>query len=107
MNVQEFRQVIVLSGTDYNKEDTTNLQDSIRWFYAYKRNIILSEDAIQPTFYEWLAKNTNYIKNMDVLLATYNLFRQKNLGFDCPDEIKNENKERLIEMLGHDGFVFV
>jgi hypothetical protein len=70
-------------------------------------DIILSEDAIQPTFYEWLAKNTNYIKNMDVLLATYNLFRQKNLGFDCPDEIKNENKERLIEMLGHDGFVFV
>lgn len=107
MNVQEFRQVIVLSGTDYNKEDTTNLQDSIKWFYLYKRSIILSEDAIQPTFYEWLAKNTNYIKNMDVLLATYGMFRQKNLGFDCPDDVKKENKERLIELLGHDGFVFV
>lgn len=107
MNVQEFRQVIVLSGTDYNKEDTTNLQDSIRWFYAYKQNIILSEDAIQPTFYEWLAKNTNYIKNMDVLLVTYNMFRQKKIEFDCPGTIKNENKEQLIELLGHDGFVFV
>jgi hypothetical protein len=107
MNVQEFRQVIVLSGTDYNKEDTTNLQDSIKWFYLYKRSIILSEDAIQPTFYEWLAKNTNYIKNMDVLLSTYGMFRQKNLGFDCPDDVKKENKERLIELLGHDGFVFV
>jgi len=107
MNVQEFRQVIVLSGTDYNKEDTTNLQDSVKWFYAYKQSIILSEDAIQPTFYEWLAKNTNYIKNMDVLLATYGMFRQKNLAFDCPDDVKKENKERLIELLGHDGFVFV
>ena len=107
MNVQEFRQVIVLSGTDYNKEDTTNLQDSVKWFYAYKQSIILSEDAIQPTFYEWLAKNTIYIKNMDVLLATYGMFRQKNLGFDCPDDVKKENKERLIELLGHDGFVFV
>jgi len=107
MNVQEFRQVIVLSGTDYNKEDTTNLQDSIKWFHAYKHSIILSEDAIQPTFYEWLAKNTNYIKNMDVLLATYSMFRQKNLAFDCPDDVKKENKERLIELLGHDGFVFV
>jgi flap endonuclease GEN len=107
MNVQEFRQVIVLSGTDYNKEDTTNLQDSVKWFYAYKRSIILSEDAIQPSFYEWLSKNTNYIKNMNVLLSTYNMFRQKNLTFECPGEIKKENKERLIEMLGHDGFVFV
>jgi 5'-3' exonuclease len=107
MNVQEFRQVIVLSGTDYNKEDTTNLQDSVKWFHAYKQSIILSEDAIQPTFYEWLAKNTNYIKNMDVLLATYGMFRQKNLVFDCPDDVKKENKERLIELLGHDGFVFV
>ena len=107
MNVQEFRQVIVLSGTDYNKEDTTNLHDSVKWFYAYKQSIILSEDAIQPTFYEWLAKNTNYIKNMDVLLATYGMFRQKNLAFDCPDDVKKENKERLIELLGHDGFVFV
>lgn len=107
MNVQEFRQVIVLSGTDYNKEDITNLQDSVKWFYAYKQSIILSEDAIQPTFYQWLAKNTNYIKNMDVLLATYGMFRQKNLAFDCPDDVKKENKERLIELLGHDGFVFV
>ena len=107
MNVQEFRQVIVLSGTDYNKEDTTNLQNSVKWFYAYKRNIILSEDTIQPSFYEWLEKNTNYIKNINALLTTYNMFRQKKLEFDCPDEIKMENKERLIEMLGHDGFVFI
>jgi 5'-3' exonuclease len=107
MNVQEFRQVIVLSGTDYNKEDTTNLQDSVKWFYVYKQSIILSEDAIQPSFYEWLSKNTNYIKNMNVLLATYNMFRQKKMEFNCPDEIKKENKEQLIEILGHDGFVFV
>jgi 5'-3' exonuclease len=106
MNVQEFRQVIVLSGTDYNKEDTNNLQDSVKWFYVYKQSIILSEDAIQPSFYEWLSKNTNYIKNMNGLLATYNMFRQKNLAFNCPDEIKKENKERLIEILGNDGFVF-
>ena len=63
-------------------------------------------ELIQPTFYEWLIKNTNYIKNIDVLLATYNMFRQKNLEFDCPDEKKNENKKRLIEMLGNDGFIF-
>lgn len=106
MNVQEFRQVIVLSGTDYNKEDTTNLLDSIKWFYAYKRSIILLEETIQPTFYEWLIKNTNYIKNIDVLLATYNMFRQKKMEFNCPDEKKKENKEQLIKILQYDGFIF-
>ena len=106
MNVKEFRQVIVLSGTDYNKEDTTNLHDSVKWFWAYKRSIVLCEDLIQPTFYDWLEKNTNYIKNADALNSTYKMFLKKNLEFYCPDNKKKENKERLIEMLGHDGFIF-
>jgi hypothetical protein len=83
MNLQEFRQVIVLSGTDYNKEDTTNLHDSIKWFWAYKRNIILCEEP--PTFYEWLIQNTDYVKNADVLLATYKMFVKKNINYNCPD----------------------
>jgi 5'-3' exonuclease len=106
MNVKEFRQVIVLSGTDYNKEDTTNLFDSIKWFHAYKKNIILSEDNIQPTFYEWLLKNTDYIKNAEALNSAYKMFIKKNEIYNFPDEKKKENKERLIELLGHDGFIF-
>ena len=106
MNMQEFRQVIVLSGTDYNKEETTNLYDSIKWFFAYKRSTIMCEDET-PTFYEWLSNNTNYIRNMDTLQATYKMFKHKNMMFDCPDNKKKENKELLIEFLGHDGFVFI
>jgi hypothetical protein len=106
MNVQEFRQVVVLSGTDYNKEDTTNLHDSVRWFWAYKRSIVLCEDAVQPTFYEWLTKNTDYIKNVDALYSTYKMFVKKNGVYNLTDEKKKENKERLIELLGGDGFIF-
>lgn len=106
MNMQEFRQVVVLSGTDYNKEETTNLYDSIQWFFAYKRSTIMCEDE-PPTFYEWLSNNTNYIRNMDTLLATYKMFKHKNMMFDCPGNQKKENKEHLIELLGHDGFVFI
>jgi flap endonuclease GEN len=106
MNMQEFRQVVVLSGTDYNKEETANLYDSIKWFFAYKRSTIMCED-VTPTFYEWLAKNTNYIRNMETLLATYKMFKHKNMTFQYPDKKKKENKERLVEFLGHDGFVFV
>jgi hypothetical protein len=106
MNMQEFRQVIVLSGTDYNKEETTNLYDSIKWFFAYKRSTIMCEDET-PTFYEWLSNNTNYIRNMETLQATYKMFKHKNMRVDCPDNKKKENKELLIEFLGHDGFVFI
>jgi len=106
MNVKEFRQVIVLSGTDYNKEDTTNLFDSIKWFYAYKKNIILSEENIQPTFYEWLLKNTDYIKNAEALNSAYQMFLKKNDFYNFPYEKKKENKERLVELLGNDGFIF-
>jgi 5'-3' exonuclease len=106
MNVQEFRQVIVLSGTDYNKEDTTNLFDSVKWFYAYKKSIILSEETIQPNFYEWLTKNTDYIKNVDVLNSTHQMFLKKNGVYDFPCGVKKGNKERLVELLGYDGFIF-
>jgi flap endonuclease-1 len=106
MNVQEFRQVIVLSGTDYNKEDKTNLFDSVKWFYAYKKSIILSEETVQPTFYEWLTKNTDYIKNVDVLNSTHRMFLKKNDIYNLPTDVKKENKERLVELLGHDGFIF-
>jgi flap endonuclease-1 len=106
MNVKEFRQVIVLSGTDYNKEDTTNLFDSIKWFYAYKKNIILSEENIQPTFYEWLLKNTDYIKNAEALNSAYQMFLKKNDFYNFPYEKKKENRERLVELLGNDGFIF-
>ena len=106
MNMQEFRQGVVLSGTDYNKEETTNLYDSIQWFFAYKRSTIMCEDE-PPTFYEWLSNNTNYIRNMDTLLGTYKMFKHKNMTFDCPGNQKKENKECLIELLGHDGFVFI
>lgn len=106
MNVQEFRQVIVLSGTDYNKEDKTNLFDSVKWFYAYKKSIILSEETVQPSFYEWLSKNTDYIKNADALNSTHRMFLKKNGIYNLPTHEKKENKERLVELLGHDGFIF-
>jgi len=34
------------------------------------------------------------------------MFRQKKMEINCPDEKKKENKERLIETLGYDGFIF-
>jgi 5'-3' exonuclease len=108
MNLHEFRQVVILSGTDYNKEDTTNLDDSFTWFKAYKKNTILIEENV-PSFYEWLLKHTDYIKNPDGLKIAYQMFdiKKKQIEFNCSIENKKTNKEQLIQFLDQDGFIFV
>jgi 5'-3' exonuclease len=108
MNVQDFRQVIVLSGTDYNKDEITNLFDSINWFKAYKRHTILCEGDI-PTFYEWLLHNSDYIKSPETLRLTYKMFdiSRKELTYNYHNENKKINKPHLIQFLAQDGFVFV
>ena len=108
MNVQDFRQVIVLSGTDYNKDDITNLFDSINWFKVYKRQTILCEGVV-PTFYEWLLHNSDYIKSPDTLNLTYKMFdiSRKELTYNYHNENRKINKPHLIQFLAQDGFVFM
>lgn len=107
MNVQEFRQVVVLSGTDYNPHcDSICLEQSFKYFKAYKRAMVLWEGRI-PTFYEWLAANTNYINDLDALLHVYKLFCVK-FKTVCYDVVcKPKNRAQMVEFLGQDGFVFV
>ena len=69
MSQIDFRQISVISGTDYNIGLNTSLHETIRWYYEYKRRV--SNDQ---TFYDWLYKNTKYITNLNQLNTTYNLF---------------------------------
>ena len=105
MTMTEFREVLVLSGTDYNNDNTTNLKDSMALFHRYKKEEV-------PTFYEWLKVNTNYIKNYDVLKITYDMFDViKNINDDHVKSIAIENREKnneeLAKNLEDDGFIFV
>jgi hypothetical protein len=34
------------------------------------------------------------------------MFLKKNGIYNLPTHVKKENKERLVELLGHDGFIF-
>jgi flap endonuclease-1 len=104
MTVQEFRQVLVLSGTDYNQDYFTDLHESIRLFRKYKKEMILCEDEI-PSFYEWLHKNTKYIENLEKLNCILKMFRpREKMDFViCKGEY---NKKVLCETLGNDGFIF-
>lgn len=112
INVQEFRQVVVLSGTDYNKCDTngvsskTCLDQSFKYFKMYKQAIVLWEGRI-PTFYEWLAVNTNYISDLNMLNNVYAMFNVKFKNICYNVVCKQKDRKQLVEFLGQDGFVFV
>ncbi len=105
MTVQEFRQVIVLSGTDYNKDNTTDLVESMRWFGIYKRDIMLREGDV-PTFYEWLLQNTKYIQNIEKLNTILTMFKPKsNIVYTINKSMFDQ--KHLFETLASDGFVFL
>lgn len=72
MTIHIFRDILVLSGTDYNTQDNHNLYDTLKWYNEYKRYCY--KHNIQQKFYDWLWKNTKYIKNLDELERIHNMF---------------------------------
>jgi hypothetical protein len=75
MNQKEFKEICVLSGTDYNvnadgNHDIANLTTTIKHFKKYKST------NIEPniTFYDWLIDNTNYIGDLELLYKINDMF---------------------------------
>ena len=64
LDKKNFRDIMILSGTDYNINSTTNLTETLRWFYEYEKYKIKNKeggDEKPLEFYVWLWKNTKYI----------------------------------------------
>jgi hypothetical protein len=113
MSSQIFNEIMILSGTDYNIDNETSLNETVKWYYEYmKYSEKEKKNNKHPySFYVWLIKNTKYIKNYELLLRTYQLFQtEKN---DCLNNFKVENKnnninyEKLYNVMEKEGFLFV
>ena len=94
MSMNQFREVMVLSGTDYNTDHQTTLFHTVRLFREYKKSTYVGNRAttewfrthnyevmkrnrgeLPISFYEWLRRYTGYIKDYDKLLQVNALFR--------------------------------
>lgn len=109
MNIITFREIAVLSGTDYNFDNKTSLGETIALYEKYK----VSND-VNKGFYHWVLHNSNYITDYAILLSIVKIF-------DVSKYIENASiLERIdqvsfseIDMaslksiLEKDGFVFV
>ena len=71
LNQKEFREICILSGTDYNINANTsvnkggnslNLHNTLKQFGKYK-----ASDTKNTTFYEWLQTNSEYISDLELL----------------------------------------
>ena len=110
MTYNEFKQVCILSGTDYNINANTtqnNLFKTIKYFNNYK------SFKTDQTFYEWLQEDTNYITNIDLL-------NKINIMFDLNEEkenlrVFNDIKivdgpiryEEIVSIMKDENFVFI
>ena len=104
MNQKEFREICVLSGTDYNINGL-NLFDIINLFYKFQ------QEKENLPFYVWLNLNLNLNLNLDLL-------NKINGMFDISNELTNSfkniqiingplQKNLIKEIMREDGFLFL
>lgn len=102
MEEKLFREIMVISGTDYNINKETSLYETIKWYYKYK------EAGKNANFYEWLFQNSSYVKNQEMLLKVYSMFLlHDDYHFDYTSKNTEKNMEKIKEIMEKEGFIFV
>jgi flap endonuclease-1 len=119
MNQKEFREICVLSGTDYNINANANtmqhcntIYDTIKLFRKYQEQ----KNNENVSFYDWLKndeKNADkdYITDLDLLLKINNMFIISSELINLFKNIKIANspiqKDIIKEIMKEDGFMFI
>lgn len=113
LSEKEFREILTISGTDYNIYSTTSLSETLKWFHEYKKykEKCATNNVKYYEFYIWLLKNTKYIKDYRELINIFCIFNGKNyvhydrMSFVIPNE-KGIDKTKLHKLMEMEGFVF-
>jgi flap endonuclease-1 len=99
ISLDEFKQIMVLSGTDYNIHQKVSIVQSINYYNEYKKS------KREHSFFKWLIYK-NIINNDNDINNAYMLFNiQCNIPVNCFQS--KENKSNLIEFLKPHGFIFI
>jgi 5'-3' exonuclease len=116
LNQKDFREICILSGTDYNiNKNTTidngvNLSATLKLFGKYKAAINNSK-----SFYEWLQLNSEYISDLDLLEKINRMFdlssETRSSKLDAFNHIKIVNgpilDECIQDIMREEGFIFM
>jgi 5'-3' exonuclease len=114
MNHSDFKQICILSGTDYNYStgDNINLYKTLKLFQRFKNNnnLLVNTDIC---FYNWLLEHTNYINDIELLnkiitmfdIKTYDSYLNnfKNIKILNGPLLENE----IRKIMKQEGFIFI
>jgi hypothetical protein len=111
MTQDEFKNICILSGTDYNihangDNSKVNLSYTIKQFRKFKS--IESSD----TFYNWLQNNTEYISDIELLQKINKMFnlKENHESLNAFKEIKIINgpvrQDEIESIMAEEDFIF-
>jgi flap endonuclease-1 len=126
MTQKEFREICVLSGTDYNinantdskTNSNTTLPNTIKLFRKYQeQQIVNKNNNLNQSFYDWLTssnKHAEYITDLELLQKINGMFDISNIKEDIRSTLKdlkivNTPIQKLLvrEIMKEDGFLFI
>jgi flap endonuclease-1 len=116
MTQNEFKEICILSGTDYNinangNKTNINLNQTIKLFHKYKNNS--QEKKLCLGFYDWLVENTDYVNDLELLHKINNMFdlSTQHYSLDIFKNIRIINgplqEEVIQDIMAEEGFIFV
>ena len=101
MSFDDFRKIMVISGTDYNMNQKTSLAQTLTYYEKYREN------GESMDFYEWLNTNTSYIYDMNSLNNVMKMFEINGI-MQYANQCKSEkNTDELKIFLNSHGFIFL
>jgi flap endonuclease-1 len=106
MTQSEFKEICILSGTDYNYSANINttLYKTINYFKLYKKAKTTDD------FYKWIEKSSDYIANIFELYNIYNMFQLNEINlrnFKTNNLSKPINVSMIKEIMKPAGFIFI
>jgi 5'-3' exonuclease len=120
MTHKEFKEICILSGTDYNlhvsddnSKNIVNLDNTIKHFSKYKYKKEKKNECVNITFYEWLHNTSDYINDLELLIKINKMFdlNDEHNNLDVFKTIKIVNgpirQDEITDIMKEDGFIFV
>lgn len=101
VNIDEFKKIIISTGTDYNIQQKITIPQSLHLFKEYKN----SNSHGVSDFFEWLHMK-QVVEDISLLNNSYAMF---DIHFHNDSQCfqSKENKHNLIEFLKPHGFIFI
>ena len=110
ISFKNFRDICLISGSDYEKNMNRNIYKTFKMFDKYVKQIRNNKQE-NISFYNWLINNTSYISSNFDIEKLENMFdlttiNMKDIELD-KIYIRQVDSDILTEILSNNGFIFI